>query len=129
MDTREKIVEIDQLSDLLSRGEWSIVSGLFDPLTLVQAQRIAAIAAGGRKILAVVHPDENTLLTPEARAVLVAALREVDAVVVAEPQKLIMSYPDWSHFHADGDFEADRQRSADFIEFILRRQQSTEVPA
>jgi hypothetical protein len=129
MDTRNKIVKIDRLPGLLSCGEWSMISGLFDPLTLIQAQRVAAIASDGRKILAVVHPGEKTLLTVEARAVLIAALRQIDAVVVAEAQELAMHCSGLPTFRMDDDTEVDRQRSAEFIGFILRRQQSTEVPA
>lgn len=124
MDTREKIVSLKNVPALLQTGEWAVVAGLFDPLTLAQAQRVAATAEAGRKILAVVIPDADTLLSAEARAALMAALRSVDAVVIANPEQIRAP---GTRIHED--LLAERERSAEFVRFVLRRQKSADVPA
>ncbi len=124
MDTREKIVGRESVEALLASGEWTVVTGLFDPLTLTQARRLAKAADGGRKILAAVISDANTLLPAQARAELVAGLRSVDAVVIANPEQIRMP-----GVHIEEDAAAERERSADFVRFVLRRQESTEIPA
>jgi len=124
MDTREKILGRDSVGALLASGEWTVVAGLFDPLTLTQAQRLAKAADGGRKILAAVISDANTLLPDRARAELVAGLRSVDAVVIAKPEQIVML-----GVNIDEDAAAERERSAEFVRFVLQRQKSAEVPA
>ncbi|MGA8029961.1 MAG: hypothetical protein WB992_22685 [Bryobacteraceae bacterium] len=84
VDTREKIVPPESTHSLFSDGDWVVVAGLFDPLTADQARRLAEHARNGRKVLAVVLKGENTLLTAEARATLVASLREVDDVIIED---------------------------------------------
>ncbi len=124
MDTREKLVVLDHLPALLENGKWAVVAGLFDPLTLAQAERIAAFADAGQNILAVVTPDPDTLLSAEARAALVAGLHSVNAVVIADTTEIRMpGIP----IHEDA--AAERERSAEFVRFVLRRQNSTEVSA
>ena len=122
MDTREKIVSIDAVPALLVTGEWTVVAGLFDPLTLAQAQRVAATAEAGRRTLVVVIPDPDTLLPAQARAALMAALRDVDAVVIADPEQI--SGPG-RRVHEDA--AAERERSAEFVRFVLRRKRSAEI--
>lgn len=127
MDTREKIVQFETLSALLSDGEWSAVCGYFDPLTLVQAERLSSIAGNGRRLAVIVSPDDRTLLACDARATLIAALREVDVVTIAEPQdfkKLCSSLP---NVRVYDDKEAECLRSAEFVEFICQRQKLAEV--
>lgn len=117
MDTREKIIRIDQVTP----GEWIGVAGLFDPLTAIQAERIAAIAAREpkRKLLAIVAPGSGTLLPAEARAALMAGLREVSGVVVAEPGVIRARGID-----VEEDAEGEARRSQEFVEFVLARQRS-----
>ena len=117
LDTRSKIVDPADLPRYLHTGNWTAVLGLFDPLTLVQAERIAAHANGGRKILAVVLRGENTLLSPESRAILVAALREVDLVAIG-------SLADIQSFDVvtDDDEAAERKRSQEFAALVSERQ-------
>lgn len=124
MDTREKIVDRDSVAALLESGEWTVIAGLFDPLTLMQAQRVSVAAADGRNILAIVIPDPDTLLPAEARAELVAGLRSIDAVVIARPEQIRMA-----GVHLDEDAAAERERSAEFVRFVLRRHKSADVPA
>ncbi len=127
MDTREKIVKIENLPALLLQGEWAAITGLFDPLTQVQAERLSVFAEKGRMILAVVLPDSATLIAVEARAALVAALRQVDAVVIADDKHLTAICSGLPNVCIHHDRQGEERRSAEFIEFILRRQHSAEI--
>ncbi len=128
MDTREKIVRLNDVPALLQCGDWLAVAGLFDPLTAVQAKRLADLRDGySRKVLAIVLDTEDTLLTAEARAVLIAALREVDLVTTAEPESwrsTIASNDQTDHVQILEDAEGEQRRCAEFVQFILRRQES-----
>ncbi len=124
MDTRVKIVPYGELSSCIGRDKWIAVIGTFDPLTATQARRLAGFERTGRKLLAVVVDEEGALLPAEARALLVAALREVDAVSVAnesEAAKLAAN----PAIETMIDSEGEKRRSHEFIEFILRRQGSS----
>ena len=121
MDTREKIVDLAELPALLRNLPWSVSVGFFDPLTLTQAERLAA---AGSNLLAIVDPGENSLLGAPARAILVAALRQVNLVVIAtrrEWQPLLAQFP---NVQVDDNESADRARSSQFAGYILRRQAS-----
>jgi hypothetical protein len=127
MDTREKIIAFDGLGPLLGRGDWTVIIGLFDPLTLEQAKRIEQSAAAGKKVLAVVDPDQNALLPADARACLVAALRSVAAITIAEPKRARLLFSKIPGVFVDDDEIAERKRSSDFIDFVRERQKSSEV--
>jgi hypothetical protein len=122
MDTREKIIATEDIPD----SDWIAVVGLFDPLTVNQAQRIADVRTREpqRPLLAVVLPGENTLLSAEARAALVAGLRNVDAVVIANADQIVSRGLPLEH-----DPAAEQRRSTEFVEFVLARQQAKEVTA
>ena len=113
----------NQASALLGKGNWTVIVGLFDPLTVAQAQRISAMAEPGRKILAVVLPERETLLAAEARAALVAGLRNVAAVVISDPAQISTG-----NAPVDQDDAAERNRSAEFIDFVILRQRAAAVP-
>src|SRR6266851_5713547 len=83
MDTREKIAPLDDLPRRMAEGEWVVVVGLFDPLTATQAERVAEIRKRGEGLLAIVLDDPDTLLAADARAALMAGLRDVRLVCVA----------------------------------------------
>ncbi len=122
MDTREKIVSAESAGALLSQGDWLAVAGLFDPLTAVQAERLALLSRHGRKVLAIVERGENPLLNADARATLIAALRDVDAVAIADSGRDIVPFNSPVELIEDAMGEA--ARSADFIEFVLERQRT-----
>jgi hypothetical protein len=122
VDTREKIVQLESLPALLSKGEWSAVTGFFDPLTLAQAERLSSIADAGRRLAVIVIPDNETLLSSRARATLMAALREVDAVAIAAPEQLRTLCSELPNLRLHHDEEAERLRSAEFVEFVRQRQ-------
>ncbi len=83
MDTREKLQKIEDLPNLVDREQWMIVAGEFDPVTAAVADRLAKLKTTGCKLLVIVKSGaENTLLNPQSRAVLLAALRLVDMVMI-----------------------------------------------
>lgn len=124
MDTREKILSLEALQTLDQSDQWVAVVGLFDPLTVVQARRLADLREDGRKLLAIVLEADGTLLSSAARATLVAGLRSVDAVAISEPGRWRSMIPDTGRFEIVQDMEAERTRSAEFINFILERQRN-----
>lgn len=125
MDTREKIVPLDSLAALLETGQWMAVVGLFDPLTAIEARRLADLARRDeRKLLAIVLNANDVLLPPDARAALVAALREVRLVAIAEPGRWRSAIPDGARVEIVEDPGGDQARSAEFIQFVLDRQRA-----
>jgi hypothetical protein len=120
MDTREKIVAPDAAAGLLKNDAWTVVEGLFDPLTVAQAKRLAALCRDGRKLLAVILPGDNPLLSADARSILIAALRVVDAVTIAgSARQIIASFN--SELELIEDIDADAARSTEFVNFVLER--------
>lgn len=117
MDSREKIVPEEKARELTAIGDWTLLPGLFDPLTAKQAKRIAAAKQPGTQLLAIVQPSSQELLPAGARAALVAALRDVDAVVIA-------SSADGFQGQIIEDPVGEEARSAEFVHFVLRRQAS-----
>jgi len=124
MDTREKIVAAGAVGNLLSQGVWIAIAGLFDPLTAIQANRIASLRRDGRQVLAIVERGENTLMTAEARAVLIASLRNIDAVTIADCASSVV--PPNSNAALIEDAAGETARSVQFVEFVLERQRISE---
>jgi hypothetical protein len=122
VDTRAKIIPYREVSSVIGCHKWIAVVGAFDPLTATQARRLADLKRTGRKLLAIVVEGESALLTAEARAALVAALREVDAVSVANDLANLAANP---AVEIVMDSEEEKQRTNEFIEFVLRRQDSS----
>jgi bifunctional ADP-heptose synthase (sugar kinase/adenylyltransferase) len=84
MDTRSKILTLAQAASLT--GPLAMVTGYFDILRAAHIRDLEALRqrAGGAKLLAVVLPAPGEILTQRARAELVAALRVIDYVVIAD---------------------------------------------
>jgi hypothetical protein len=122
LDTREKILSVNELEALLGSGEWVIAVGQFDPLTTAQAKRLSAFHHHGGKLLAIVLEGTQALLSGNARATLIAALRDVDAVMVAERDCWPAAIPDDAHVRVVEDAEGEAARSADFVRYIVERQ-------
>lgn len=119
MDTRSKIVSRERLRTLLESGRWVVVAGLFDPLTEVQATRLAALATDGRKIAAIVLKDADCLFNDDARATLIASLRDVHAVTIAERDNWRSLAPENALVEIVDDLAAEKERSAEFVRLIL----------
>jgi len=126
VDTREKIVPLGELATHLTAGEWLAVAGLFDPLTAVQAKRLAGLANSGRRLMAVVLSDSETLLAADARAALIASLRSVDLVAVARAGEWRSAIPQGTDLEIVEDLAAESGRSAEFVRFVLQRQASAD---
>ena len=123
MDTREKIIDLSEFARRLSAGRWTVVTALFDPLTAVQAKRISAFAQSDSKLAAIVLKGEKTLLTAEARAVLIAALRDVDLVAIAD-EEWRAHIPRSERIRVIEDPQGEAARTSEFIQFVVNRQQS-----
>ncbi len=129
MDTRSKIKPLNDLPSVLAGSKWTAVVGLFDPLTTVQAKRLADAGKDGRNVLAIVLTTPDALLSADARAALVAAVRGVTAVVIANSEQWRAALPQNSDLAILDDLEADKRRSEEFIQFVLKRQEASQCPS
>ena len=120
MDTRRKIVPLQGAKALLEQGDWTVIVGLFDPLTVIQAQRIENHKRG--RTLVIVLEGEDTLLDAEARCHLAAALRSVDFVARAAGHEWRSVVSQNDHLQVIEDLQAEKRRSEEFIERIIARQ-------
>jgi hypothetical protein len=114
VDTREKIVPLDELRRRMATGEWMAVVGLFDPLTALQASRVAEISDSG-ELAAIVLDEPDTLLPVEARAALVAGLRSVRIVSIARRNE-------WRPVLGQAKVFEDSTHSDEFVKFVFERQ-------
>jgi uncharacterized protein YgbK (DUF1537 family) len=122
LDTREKIRTWDALEADLSSGKWTVVVGAFDPMTAEQAERLHALAGDGRKLLVIVQRDEDDLLELHARAALVAALRDVTAVMVETADERWRAAAERNAVQVVEDRGEERSRRMRFERFVLERQ-------
>lgn len=125
MDTRRKIVPLNEIGARTAGEHWLAVVGLFDPLTAMQTKRVAELAQNNRKLLAVVLAVDGTLLSADARAALIAALREVHLVTIAHDAEWRLVLPQQASIEVVDDLPADQRRSAEFVDFVLRRHHAT----
>lgn len=121
MDTREKIISEERLPALVASGSWVVVVGRFDPMTADEAERLAEFARLG-KVLGIVLEDEEALLPTAARAVLVASLRDVSAVLIVHPEKWEALLPKNVALSVVEDVVGEGARRREFIECVLNRQ-------
>jgi len=84
MDTRSKILTLDAALRL-PRGTVTLAAGYFDALRAVHVRDLTPLAA---PLLVAVLPCVDELLPQAARAEMVAALRMVDYVVIANEKDL-----------------------------------------
>jgi hypothetical protein len=122
LDTRQKILPLRDIDALLSNGEWVIAVGQFDPLTAAEANRLTALGAPDRKLLAIVLENNEALLPAAPRAALIAALRDVNAVTVAHPENWRIAIPGGAHVRVVEDAASEKIRSAEFVRYIVGRQ-------
>jgi hypothetical protein len=122
VDTREKIISEERLPDLLASGTWVGVVCRFDPMTAAEAERLAGFTRLG-KVLGIVLEDEEALLPVAARAELVASLRDVSAVLIADPDTWESVIQRSAGLSVIEDFEGEGARRREFIELVRNRQQ------
>lgn len=125
VDTRTKIVEWLEVERELvgraGRGAWKVVVGYFDPLLAAHAERLEELAGDG-KLLVLIASPARPLLPAAARAELVAALRVVERVVIAPPERLqemLRAVPAGALVLEQG---ADAARTAELIRHLHVRQ-------
>lgn len=120
MDTREKILTLEMAAQAARRARdqgvrVTLVSGHFDPLLAEHARRLSELAPpGGLLVVAITEPPEP-FLPPRARAKLVAALRAVGCVVVADaarPEEVARQIPAEAVFHEEPE---DLRRTREFV--------------
>lgn len=110
MDTRKKIKTWEEMVPALERGGWSIVAGEFDPLTANIAVRIASLSEPGFRLLVVIERGVDPLFDTASRAVLLAGLRNVDAVTIEPPAEWRgVAANAGVRIHEDAEPDADRR--------------------
>jgi glycerol-3-phosphate cytidylyltransferase-like family protein len=134
LDTRKKILSLDEFVAGDTGQPWTAVVGVFDPLTVEVVRYITRLAGAGRKLLVVVgDPVDDrdggqgsaTFLNAEARARMLASLRVVDAVVIASAATVRDAFRSANiDVHFEEDTDADRQRSERFVQYVMDRQAS-----
>jgi hypothetical protein len=109
----------------LSRQDWLVIAGYFDPLTASVAEQLEKLITThpARNVLAVVLDASQTLLTAEARSVLVAALRLVQVVTVMAEEELSRSIPQDPRIRFCFDRETERRNAADFFRLVSVKEQ------
>lgn len=122
-------MDLDTAAKRLAAGAWTVVPGLFDPLTTVQAERLAKAKESGRKLAAIVLDDAGALLPAEARAALMASLQTVDLVTIASPQQWQASLPPSGTVRVLEDPQGEAKRSAEFVKFVIDRQNAAKTGA
>jgi bifunctional ADP-heptose synthase (sugar kinase/adenylyltransferase) len=108
LDTRSKIISVQEARERLHDRPARWVSGHFDPLLAEHVRRLSRSAEAGQLLVVEVTDLAQPLLPQRARAELVAALAIVDYVVLGNGQ-----------LAAQGAGDADI--SERFIQHVLRR--------
>jgi glycerol-3-phosphate cytidylyltransferase-like family protein len=134
LDTRKKIRLLDEFIANDGGQAWTAALGVFDPFTIEVARDVASLATAGRKLLVVVseafddnngEPLAGALLGVDARARMLAALRAVDTVVIASAAAARDAFRRAKiDIRVEEDPAVDRQRSKQFVQYLLDRQAS-----
>jgi hypothetical protein len=123
MDTREKITTLAEFGRREHDGDWMAVIGTFDPVTAKVTRMIHQFKKPQGQLLTVVVPGEVVLLNVEARAALMAALRDVNAVVIGESEEARSTLESLG-IEVFEDAKEDWRRSQEFVECVLERRAS-----
>lgn len=123
MDTRDKIVPLENAVERTATGKWVAVLACLDPLTADAAAQLTEIAGDnpGCSLCVIVLEIETTLLPATVRMALAAALRSVDLVTSATGEIAQAS------FHSPGlNFvdltEQGIRSSQDFVDLVIAKQ-------
>jgi hypothetical protein len=131
VNTQRKIQKLDGLRESLARDAWTVVVGRFDPMTCEAADALEALVAPERKLMVVVQGDvqrrEGELLSANARAVLVAALRSVDAVLIEESDAWRQALGQNTNIRLIEDAAVENRREQSFRDLVLSRQSGAGV--
>jgi hypothetical protein len=121
VDTRRKIQTLEDLRVSLTRDAWTIVAGRFDPVTADVAAQLQSLIAPGRKLLVIVQSSKGELLTSDVRAILIAALRPVEAVLVETSAEWRQIVKGNSAARVVEDPAVEQKREDEFRELVLNR--------
>jgi glycerol-3-phosphate cytidylyltransferase-like family protein len=127
MDTRNKILTAEAARAL--PGPLAVVTGYFDLLRAEHARELAAIREriGKQALVAVVLPYPGEVFDIHARARMVAALRVIDYVVIAEDADALLAAlhaPTVFHMEAE-----DARRNREIVDRIRGRHGAGPTPA
>lgn len=117
MDTRIKIISNDEARAIQGA---KIVSGYFDPVTSEHAERLRGLKESSRPLLILIGTPPDPILPAEARAQLVAALKCVDYVTIANGP-----HPSGLTPHVQLEAE-DTERLEKLIRHVHARQQAAQ---
>ncbi|HMD71425.1 MAG TPA: hypothetical protein VKF41_08780 [Bryobacteraceae bacterium] len=122
MDTRSKILTLAEAASL--SGPLAMVTGYFDVLRAAHIRELDALRAraGGAKLLAVVLPAPDEILGQRARGELVAALRVIDYVVIADAAEADRLADSLQPVEIVRLAAADARRARELREHVHRRQ-------
>jgi len=122
MDTRSKILTLAEGASLA--GPLAMVTGYFDILRAAHIRDLEELhgRVGGAKLLAVVLPERGEILPQRARAELVAALRVIDYVVIAEAAEADRLADSLNPVEIVRLEAADPRRARELREHVHRRQ-------
>ena len=124
MDTRTKILTVDELAALDPPRPLLVVAARFDLLRAAMVRELAAARrrTGANSLLAVVRPLPDELAPLAARAEMAASLRVVDYVFIAENGDLSSLPACLQPIEIVSLEEADAARIRQLIEHVHSRQ-------
>jgi hypothetical protein len=117
VNTRSKIVDAAACG---SNGPVTVVTGYFDPLLAWHAQELEGIRGRAGTVAVIVLPLAGELLPQRARAVLVAALRMIDYVLIADNEDLGRLFAELKPIEIVRLEDDDLRRRGDLIEHVRR---------
>jgi hypothetical protein len=122
VDTREKIKSFNELREALAGEPWVVMVGGFEPLTAALAARIEHAKAPNSSLLIVLRSSRDEFFDVAARAVLLAALHAVDAVMVETSHEWRALVGRNSLLRVMEEAAADRCGREEFEQLVLSRQ-------
>jgi len=119
VNTRSKIVA--DAAACRGNGPVTVVTGYFDPLLAWHARELESIRGRARALAVVVLPLAAELLPQRARAVLMAALRMIDYVLVADNEDLDRLFAELEPAEIVRLEDDDLRRRGELIEHVRRQ--------
>lgn len=120
MDTRSKILTPEEAANLA--GPVAVATGYFDVLRAGHIRDLEQARGRAGTLLAVVLPLADGLLSQRGRAEMVAALRMVDYVVIAQEGDLDTLFQTLNPTAVARLEEADARRARELAEHVKSRQ-------
>jgi hypothetical protein len=117
VNTRGKIVDA---AAACGNGPVTLVTGYFDPLLAWHAQAFESIRRRAGVIAVVVLPLAGEFFSQRARAVLVAALRTTDYVLIADNEDLDKLFAELNPVEIVRLEDDDLRRRGELIEHVRR---------